>query len=112
MGHADFVRSSLASNIDPEATSVNALALTFPGLAAIPIHFETDREILDTVLSMIWLQRLETVRIVWIRNTSSLAGIRRCRKLARLRDRLSASGRSCSRKSFDNQAVTAPVTVF
>jgi hypothetical protein len=91
MGRADFVRSRLAGNIDPEATRVNALALTFPGLAARPIHFETDREIRDTALSMIWLQPLETARIVWIRNTSSLGGIRCWRKLARLRGRLSGS---------------------
>jgi hypothetical protein len=73
IGHADFVRSRLVRRMDPEATRLTAQALTIPSLAAIPIHFETDREILDAALSMIPLQASEKARIVWIRNTSSLA---------------------------------------
>jgi hypothetical protein len=59
--------------MDPRATRLNALALTTPSLAAIPIHFETDREILDAALSMRLSEPSEKARIVWIRNTSSLA---------------------------------------
>jgi hypothetical protein len=73
IGHADFVRSRLVRKMDPGATRLTAQALTIPSLAAIPIHFETDREILDAALSMIPLQASEKARIVWIRNTSSLA---------------------------------------
>jgi hypothetical protein len=73
IGHADLVRSRLVEKMDPGATRLNALALTIPGLAAIPMHFETDREILDAALSMAPLQPSEKARIVWIRNTSSLA---------------------------------------
>ncbi|HTB11669.1 MAG TPA: hypothetical protein VK752_08860 [Bryobacteraceae bacterium] len=72
IGHADLVRSRLVTKMDSCATRLNALALTIPGLAAIPIHFETDREILDAALSMAPLQPREKARIVWIRNTSSL----------------------------------------
>jgi Domain of unknown function (DUF362) len=72
IGHADLVRSRLVRKMDEEATRLNALALTIPSLAAIPIHFETDREILDAALSMAPLQPSEKARIVWIRNTSSL----------------------------------------
>ena len=73
IGHADLVRSRVVRKMDPGATRLNALALTTPSLAAIPIHFETDREILDAALSMAPLQPSEKARIVWIRNTSSLA---------------------------------------
>jgi hypothetical protein len=72
IGHADLVRSRLVRKMDPCATRLNALALTNPSLAAIPIHFQTDREILDAALSMAALQPREKARIVWIRNTSSL----------------------------------------
>src|SRR5580698_6940844 len=72
IGHADLVRSRLVRKMDSGATRLNALALTIPSLAAIPIHFETDREILDAALSMAPLQPREKARIVWIRNTSSL----------------------------------------
>ena len=75
IGHADLVRSRVVRKMDPGATRLNALALTTPSLAAIPIHFETDREILDAALSMAPLQPSEKARIVWIRNTSSLAEI-------------------------------------
>jgi hypothetical protein len=73
IGHADLVRSRVVRKMDAEATRWNALALANPSLAAIPIQFETDREILDAALSMVPLEPSETARIVWIRNTSSLA---------------------------------------
>jgi hypothetical protein len=73
IGHADLVRSRVVRKMDPGTTRLNALALTAPSLAAIPIHFETDREILDAALSMAPLQPSEKARIVWIRNTSFLA---------------------------------------
>jgi hypothetical protein len=73
LGHADLVRSRLVRKMDPGATRLNALALTIPSLAAIPMDFETDRAILDAGLSMAPLQPSEKARIVWIRNTSSLA---------------------------------------
>ena len=73
IGHADLVRSRIVRKMDLGATRLNALALTTPSLAAIPIHFETDREILDAALSMAPLQPSDKARIVWIRNTSSLA---------------------------------------
>jgi hypothetical protein len=43
-----------------------------PALAATPIDFETDREILDAALSLIGSGLPEKARIVWIRNTSSM----------------------------------------
>lgn len=73
IGHAEVVRSRVVRKMDLGATRLNALALSIPSLAAIPIHFETDREILDAALSMAPLQPSEKARIVWIRNTSSLA---------------------------------------
>jgi hypothetical protein len=72
LGYADLVRSRLVRNMDPKITCGNALALTIPSLAAIPIHFETDREVLDAGIAMTALQPSEKARIVWIRNTSSL----------------------------------------
>jgi hypothetical protein len=73
MGHADMVRSRLVNYVDSNATCSEAIALTIPSLAAIPMHFETDREIIDAGLSITSLQPVEKSRIVWIRNTASLA---------------------------------------
>jgi hypothetical protein len=67
-----FVRSRLVRKIDPKATKLSAVSARMPTLAAIPIDFETDREILDTALALIELTPPEKVRIVWIRNTANM----------------------------------------
>jgi hypothetical protein len=72
VGHAEFVRSRLVRKIDPKATKLSAVTAKMPTLAAVPIDFETDREILDTALVLMGLTPPEKVRIVWIRNTANL----------------------------------------
>jgi len=72
VGHAEFVRSRLLRKADAKATRLNSLAFGMPTLAAYPIDFETDREILDATLPLVGLNLSEKARIVWIRNTSSL----------------------------------------
>jgi hypothetical protein len=72
VGHAEFVRSRLVRKIDPKATKLSAVTARMPTLGAVPIDFETDREILDTALALIGLTPLEKVRIVWIRNTANM----------------------------------------
>jgi hypothetical protein len=72
VGHADLIRSRLLRKIDFTATGSAALAIKTPSPASIPMHFETDREILDAALSLTALQPPEKARMVWIRNTSSL----------------------------------------
>ena len=70
VGHAEFVRSRLLRKTDARVTRLNSLAVGMPALAAAPIDFETDREILDTAITLTGLP--EKARIVWIRNTSSI----------------------------------------
>lgn len=72
VGHAEFVRSRLVRKINAETTRLNSLTAGMPTLAAIPVDFETDREILDTALSLIGLTPREGAKIVWIRNTAVL----------------------------------------
>ena len=73
VGHAEFVRSRLLRKTDMAATRLNALAIGMPTLAAAPMDFETDREILDAALALTSSNLPEKARIVWIRNTSSIA---------------------------------------
>jgi Lactate racemase N-terminal domain len=72
VGHAEFVRSRLVRKINAETTRLNSLTAGMPTLAAVPIDYETDREILDTALSLIGLTPREAAKIVWIRNTAAL----------------------------------------
>jgi len=55
-----------------KVTRLNSLAAGMPTLAAAPMDFETDREILDAALSLTGFNLPEKARIVWIRNTSSV----------------------------------------
>jgi hypothetical protein len=43
-----------------------------PAVAALPVAFETDREILDAALSLNGMTPPEQSRMVWIRNTATL----------------------------------------
>src|ERR1700722_17523328 len=52
VGHAEFVRSRLLRKTDARVTRLNSLAVGMPALAAAPIDFETDREILDAALTL------------------------------------------------------------
>jgi Lactate racemase N-terminal domain len=72
VGHAEFVRSRLIRNIDSTATKLSAVTARMPTLAAVPIDFETDREILDSAFALMGLTPPEKARIVWIRNTANL----------------------------------------
>ena len=72
VGHAEFVRSRLVRKIDRKATMLSAITARMPTLAAVPIDFETDREILDAALSLMGLTLPERARIVWIRNTANM----------------------------------------
>ncbi len=72
VGHAEFVRSRLVRKIDPKATKLGAVTARMPTLAAVPIDFETDREILDTALDLMGLTPPEKARIVWVRNTANM----------------------------------------
>ena len=71
VGHAEFVRSRLLGKIDSKATRMTSLAIRMPTLAARPIDYQSDREILDAALSGFNLPG--KARVVWIRNTSSVS---------------------------------------
>jgi hypothetical protein len=64
------VRSRLLRKSDVNATRLDSLAVGMPAIAASPIDFETDREILDAALGLTGLP--EKARLVWIRDTSSV----------------------------------------
>lgn len=70
MGHAEFVRTRILRKTDKKVTRLNALTAGMPTLAAAPIDYETDREILDAALMLTPVP--EKARIIWIRNTSSV----------------------------------------
>ena len=72
LGLADFTRSDLLSKIDFRTSYINALTALTPGIVKVPIHFPTDREVIQTALESAAVPRLEQPRVVRITDTLHL----------------------------------------
>jgi lactate racemase-like protein len=72
IGLADFATSRLVRAIDYRTTVLNCLTASNPEAAALPIHFETDREAIDAALATAGLAPPEEARVIRIRNTLDL----------------------------------------
>lgn len=69
IGLADFTTTRLVHAMNYRATVVNCLTAGYPEGAFIPVHFETDREVLDAALAIIGARKPEEARVLHIRNT-------------------------------------------
>ncbi len=72
VGLADFCKTRLVRQTDVEATWVNGLASGSVSISAFPLHFETDRELLDASLAIIGLVEPPNAKLLWIKNTLDL----------------------------------------
>ena len=72
IGLADFTTNRLVKAMDYKATVINCLTAGYPEGATLPVHFETDREVLDAALAIIGTRPPEAGRVQRIRNTLCL----------------------------------------
>ncbi len=72
IGLADFTTTRLVEAMNYRATVVNCLTAGYPDGAFLPVHFETDREVIDAALAIIGTRPPEEARILHIRNTLDL----------------------------------------
>ncbi len=72
IGLADITTTRLVRSLDMVKTATNAIAAISPEKAAIPIHFDTDREAVNVCLQTIGQPPPDSVRIVRINHTASL----------------------------------------
>lgn len=72
IGLADFTSTRLVQQMDYRATVINCLTAGYPEGAFVPVHFATDREVLDAALAIIGTREPEQARILHIRNTLHL----------------------------------------
>ena len=69
IGLADFTTTRLVRAMSYRDTVINCLTAGYPEGAFVPVHFETDREVLDAALAIVGTRRPEEARVMRIRNT-------------------------------------------
>jgi hypothetical protein len=72
IGLADFTTTRLIRDMDYSATRINCLTAGYPEGAILPVHFDTDREVLDAALAIAGTRQINEVRLMRIRNTLEL----------------------------------------
>jgi hypothetical protein len=72
VGLADFTTTRLIQAMNYQATVINCLTAGYPEGANLPVHFETDREVIDAALAIIGTRQSQDARILRIRNTLHL----------------------------------------
>ncbi len=69
IGLADFTTLRLIQAMNYQATVINCVTSGYPEGANLPVHYETDREVLEAALPIIGTRPPEQARIMHIRNT-------------------------------------------
>jgi hypothetical protein len=69
IGLADFTTTRLVGAMDYHSTVLNCLTSGYPEAARLPVHFDSDREVIDAALAILGTRSPEEARIVHIRNT-------------------------------------------
>ena len=75
IGLAEFTTNRLVDKIDFHATYTNVITGQHVSAGAVPLHYETDREVLDIALESIGLIEIPDARVLWIKNTLDLGEV-------------------------------------
>ncbi|HEY2882254.1 MAG TPA: lactate racemase domain-containing protein [Pirellulales bacterium] len=75
LGIAEFCKQQLIDQHDRHATWTNILTSGNIGAFKYPLHYQTDREILDAALPTIGLTEPPQAKLLWIKNTLHLAEV-------------------------------------
>lgn len=69
IGFADFTTTRLVKSMNYSATAINCLTSGYPEGANLPVHLDTDRQVIDAALNILGTRPAEKARILHIRNT-------------------------------------------
>jgi hypothetical protein len=72
IGLADFTTTAVVKAMDYRATVINCLTAGHAEAANLPVHLETDREVIDAALGIIGSRAKEDARVMRIRSTAHL----------------------------------------
>lgn len=75
LGMADVIHDRLLQKVDWKPTAINSLTASTPAAIRTPIHFDSDRECIETLLPTVGKLDLSEVTIGWIRNSLELTPI-------------------------------------
>lgn len=75
IGLAEFTTDRLVGKMDKNATYINAMTGQHVSAASTPMHYPTDREVLEVALRSIGLVEPHEAKVLWIRNTLDLGEI-------------------------------------
>lgn len=69
IGLADFTTTRLIKSMNYKATVINCLTGGYPESANLPVHFDSDREVIEAALKVIGRRSPEAARVMRIHNT-------------------------------------------
>ena len=75
IGMSEYCLARVVRKTDSKITATNCQTGEHITAAMIPVHFETDREVLDVVQTTVGLIEPKDVRLMWIANTLDLAEV-------------------------------------
>ena len=69
LGMAEFTNSRTVESVDHKITAINSLTGGHPSAAMIPVHYDSDREVLDAAFPTVGLAEPENARVIHISTT-------------------------------------------
>ena len=75
IGLAEFCRSDILNHLDYEATRVNSITAGHVTAASIPMHFPTDRQVLEAAATQAGLTLTTELQWMWIKDTLHLSDV-------------------------------------
>ncbi len=75
IGISEFTNQRTVDAINMHITKINCLTGGHPTGAMLPVHYDTDREVLDAAFSTTGLTPAAENRVLWIQNTLHLAEV-------------------------------------
>ncbi len=72
IGLADFITTRLVNSMDKNASYINSLTAVTPQAVKIPVHFDTDREVIQKAILTLALPKDSPIKVIRIADTLSL----------------------------------------
>lgn len=69
IGVAEYCHRRVVDSMNAEITRINCVTSAHPSAGAIPLTFDSDREVLEAAISQVSDDRAEQVQWMWIRDT-------------------------------------------